>query len=253
MKKILFAIGFCLILSACAHKPEEPDGFYYAPVKTDFFTLTAFEKNIKMGQPLRIYIEGNGNPNPKQTLALTLAEKDPYPNVIYLARPCQFSDDEVCDNSIIWKEAQFNTEIVNEMKNAVLQLMRKYRAPNVEFVGYDGGATMALLLATRIPQTTRVITVAGILDTHAYAQNNRGVSFKKSLNPADEKNQISIKPQIHYVGKKDKITPQKTAERFVARQQKPVSATVKAVHNVGHYDWEDVQFDYYQMPNSSQQ
>ena len=139
------------------------------------------------------------------------------------------------------------------MKNAVLQLMRRYQAPSVEFVGYDGGATVALLLATRIPQTTRVITIAGILDTNAYTQNNRNVSFKKSLNPADEKKQLSTKTQIHYVGKKDKITPQKTAERFVATQNKAVNATVKAVNNVDHYDWLDVAFDYYQMPNSSKQ
>ena len=71
--------------------------------------------------------------------------------------------------------------------------MRRYRAPSVEFVGYDGGATLALLLATRIPQTTRVITIAGILDTNAYVQNNRGTSFKKSLNPADEKNVQNIR------------------------------------------------------------
>ena len=253
MKKILLALGFCLILSACANRPEEPEGFYYMPVKTDFFTLTSFEKNIKMGEPLRIYIEGNGNPNPKQAIALALAEKDPYQNVIYLARPCQFSDDDVCDHSIIWEDGQFNAEIVSEMKNATIQLMRRYRAPSVEFVGYDGGATLALLLATRIPQTTRVITIDGIMDTNAYVQNNRGTSFKKSLNPADEKNQLSVKPQIHYVGKKDKITPPKTAERFVARQPNPVNATVKTVNNVDHYDWLDVQFDYYQMPNSSKQ
>ena len=29
MKKILLALGFCLILSACANRPEEPEGFYY--------------------------------------------------------------------------------------------------------------------------------------------------------------------------------------------------------------------------------
>lgn len=251
MKKILLVLMCCTFLSACVNRPTEPDNFYYTPVKTDFFTLMSFEKNIKIGEPLRIYLEGNGNPNPKKTIALTLAEKDPYQNVIYLARPCQFSDDEICSSHpLIWKEAQFNTEIVNEMKNAVMQLIRKYKAPSIEFVGYDGGATMALLLATRIPQTTRVITIGGILDTDAYQQNT-GTSFNKSLNPADEKNQLSLKHQIHYVGKLDKKTPLKTAERFVSSQRNAVNAVVKSVNNVGHCDWEDVQFDYYNLPNSS--
>lgn len=245
MKKMLFLLGSCLILSACASKPEEPNGFYYTPVKTNFFTFTSFEKNIKNGQMLRIYIEGNGNPNPKQTTALTLAEKDPYQNVIYLARPCQFSDDEVCQHDTIWKDAQFNSEIIQQIQEAVLQLMRKYKAPSIELVGYDGGATVALLLANRIPQTKRVITIAGILDTAAYQQTNPRVSFKKSLNPADEKNQIAAKTQIHYVGKNDKLTPPKTAERFVTTQPHPINATVKAVSNVGHCDWADVSFDYY--------
>ncbi len=248
MKHILLILGLFCFLSGCTNRPIEPDGFYYMPVKTKFFTLTGYEKNIKPGAPLRIYIEGNGNPNPSKTVGLTLATKDPYQNVIYLARPCQFADDEVCTHSMIWKDAQFNAEIVQEMQEAVSQLMRKYRAPSVELVGYDGGGTMALLLANRIPQTTRVITVAGILDTAAYQQTN-GISLKKSLNPANEKNQIAAKKQIHYVGKMDKITPLKTAERFVSTQPNAVNATVKGVSHVGHCDWADVQFDYYKMPN----
>ena len=51
---------------------------------------------------VNIYIEGDGrawlnknrpslDPTPKNSLALKLAEIDPAPNVIYLARPCQYS------------------------------------------------------------------------------------------------------------------------------------------------------------------
>ena len=119
--------------------------------------------------------------------------------------------------------------------------MKKHKTPQVEFVGYDGGATMALLLSTKIP-TTQIITVAGILDT-----NTLDNLHAETLNPADYKDLIARVPQVHFVGGKDEITTKRQAERFVGRMKNPRSAKVKVLPNMKHTGWENIKFDFYSV------
>lgn len=245
MKKLyltFIAYFFCV---GCASIPEAPTGFEMKTVETEHFSMLIYEKNIQKEAPLRIYIEGDGTPAPRKNVALTLAEKDPMQNVIYITRPCQYHQNDVCKNPDLWGKDRYHPEIIHEMKDLITYLARKHRATELELVGYGGGAPVALLLANRLP-VRRVITVAGILDTDAYChQNGIPVMPEDSLNPARERKQLSMVPQIHYVGNNDKVTPKRLAERFVARLPDPVSATVKVVPNTGHSDWEEVEFDYY--------
>lgn len=246
MKKLYFILGLCLCICACSSVPKTPQGFKSSIIETEHFSFQIFEKeNIKRNKPIRFYIEGDGNPHPKSAVALKLAEKDPADNVIYLSRPCQYIDSAACQNSAVYKEARFHEEIFNEMEELTAFLMKKYKTPSIELVGYDGGGTMALLLATKLPRVTRVITVAGILDVDAYTKHNNLPALTESLNPADKRNIIAQIPQIHYVGGQDEITTRRMAERFVARLQNPKSAVVKVVPAMNHSDWEKVTFDYY--------
>jgi len=73
---------------------------------TSTFVLTAYERFQLDPKPslhaIHVYIEGDGNswknkytlsdnPTPKQPIALQLALQDPHHQVIYLARPCQYT------------------------------------------------------------------------------------------------------------------------------------------------------------------
>ncbi len=242
MKKLFLAGVFTLLTTGCAGIPNTPDGFHKKTVETKHFSFYVLEKDgIQKEKPLRIYIEGDGNPNPKTPTALKMAEQDNHPNVIYMARPCQYIDNEICSNSALYTSARFHRELIGEMEELTTFIMKKHKIPQVEFVGYDGGATMALLLSTKIP-TKQIITVAGILDTNTQSNLN-----PETLNPADYKDLIARVPQVHFVGGKDEITTKRQAERFVGRMKNPRSAKVKVLPNMKHTGWEHIQFDFYSV------
>ncbi len=242
--KYLFFL-FLIFLGGCVNRyPETPAGFTEKTIETEYFSIAIWEKNVKVGEPLRIYIEGDGDPTPKRAIALELAAKDPYQNVIYVSRPCQYIHCKECNNPLIWGRERFHEEIVNEMKELIVYLAYKYKTPSLELVGYDGGGTMALILATKIP-VARVITIGGILDTRVYAEEHN-LEPINGLNPGELKDMLARVPQTHYVGEEDNLTTRRMAERFVARLRNPRDAVVKIIPNATHTDWDSVPFDYYQ-------
>lgn len=239
---LLFLTG--LSVAGCmANKPETPIGFTEKTIETEYFSFAVWEKNVIPEKPLRIYIEGDGNPTPRRAIGLELAERDPSQNVIYVSRPCQYIYSKECSNPAIWKEERFHEEIIDEMKDLIEYLAIKYKTPSLELIGYDGGGTMALLLATKIP-VARVITIGGILDTASYTAEHDKTPIN-GLNPIDLKDDLSQIEQIHYVGGRDSQTTRRMAERFVARLKNPRSATVKVIPNATHTNWDNIAFDYY--------
>lgn len=245
MKK-LFCLMVSFMLSACSFIRPAPSGFQEVQIETEnYLTLNVWEKDtIKKGQILRLYIEGDGNPNPGDKIALYYAEQDPYDNVIYIARPCQWSNDKICKkNPKLYQEQRFHPEILREMEELISYLIRKYQAKGIELIGYDGGGLVAMEIATHI-QTKRVITIAGILDLNAYVHYNDVAEMPDAFNPADKLGVLSDIEQIHYVGTLDEITPARVAERFVAKMNNPKSAVVKRVKGVNHTNWKGVALDY---------
>ena len=240
-----YSLLLALLLSGCAWMRPDPNGFIDKKIETEYLTFSVWEKEgIENGKPLRIYLEGDGNPNPKDKIALYYAEQDPTKNVIYLARPCQWSEDKICKTKPeIYKEQRFHPEIMREIEEVVLYLKSKYKAPEVELIGYDGGATVALNLASQM-NVKRVITIAGILDTNAYTRYNDLQDMPDAQNPADKLSVLAEVEQIHYVGSQDEMTPRRAAERFVAKMQSPKSASVRSVNGIGHSDWKGVKLDY---------
>ncbi len=245
MNKILFS-GLLLLCTACSGIPQTPAGFEAKHIETEHFTIAVWEKtDIQKNGVLRLYIEGDGTPNPKKATALKLAEKDAYSNVIVMARPCQYIKDDACDNPLIWGDERYHPEIMAEMEELTTFLIRKYQAKGIEFVAYDGGAPVAFNLAARVGGTRRIITVAGILDLDAYIYKNKKNEMPNAENAAKQK-QILIAqiPQVHYVGGEDTITTRRMAERFVSRMKNPKSAVVKVVPDMGHDGWENIDLDY---------
>jgi len=222
----------CAAVTGCATRPENP-AFTEKVMETKYLSFAVWEKDIQKGEPLRIYIEGDGDPTPRKAVGFELAKNDPNQNVIYVSRPCQYVDCAECRNPALWQEERFNEEIVDEMKSLVVYLAHKYETPALDLIGYDGGGTMALLIASKIP-VRQVITVGGILDTQAYSREQNVIL--NGLNPADLTDKLAQVAQVHYVGGRDKKAPQSGAERFASRLRNAKSVQIKRLPNADHVE-----------------
>ena len=162
--KYFISILTILFITSCALLTPNPAHFKRTQIETKYLTFSVWEQeSIQPSKPIRIYIEGDGNPNPYHQIALYYAEQDPSNNVIYLARPCQWTNDKICETKPeIYKGQRFHPEMIREIEEVILLLINKYQAPTVELVGYDGGATIALNIAPKI-NTRKIIAIAGIL------------------------------------------------------------------------------------------
>ncbi len=244
MKKIT-ALLIALLLTGCSGIPRTPDGYQMKEVQTEHFSIPVWESTeLKKGKTIRFYIEGNGNPTPEDPMALKLAAKDPYINVVALSRPCQYEQNNLCQNQGIYTRHQYSSDVLKEMQEVVVYYIQKYQAPDVEFVAYDGGAPIAFYLALQLGRVHQIVTVAGILDTTAYANHNNLKPFVNAFNPIDYANKISTIKQIHFVGGKDRQTTPAMAERFVSKLHNPKSASVKIAPDMGHYGWDKIDLEY---------
>lgn len=225
MRKKRFLLFFLTsVLSACASLPH-PEGFSFQEIKTADFTLASWARIEKEGQPLRIYIEGDGfawvnaytpsfDPTPSELMVLELAQNDPSANVVYLARPCQFVMSKECQ-VYYWTNGRFDPKVIASEAEALRSLIAQYKAPSAELVGYSGGAAVALLASLDVSQVSKVYTIAGVLDHKAWTSFHRDSPLKGSLNPADYKQRLKKLPQTHFAGSADKNVPVSLTEKFV--------------------------------------
>ena len=227
--------AFLLLLTGCAIRPN-PDIWHEKTMETKYLSFQVWEKEMTPGEPVRIYIEGDGHPTPEHPVALELAERDSAPNVVYVSRPCQYVWCDECRNPALWQEERFHEDIIEEMRALIVHIAHKYQTSTVDLIGYDGGGTIALLLATKLP-INQVITVGGILDTQSYAKDHNIIL--NGLNPADFKDVLADVKQVHYIGGRDTDISRRSTERFVALLNQPKSAVIKVVPGATHTNWSD--------------
>lgn len=254
MKKIYFLFAL-LLLSACASEAPSINGFERKTYRAHHLNLTGQEKNIRAGQKVRVYIDGNATTGgwfSKKTVldnpvAAKLAQKDKSKSILYLDRPCYFSSDEICSPAI-WEEGKYTPEVIDEVVYALSNFAEKHKIPEYELVGYDGGAAIALLVAPRLNskkvQVSKVVTIAGILDTEQYALSRDEELHEASLNPAREGFSLSSIPQHHIVGALDKKTPSFYAEQFKKVVRNPVSFKVESYASADHDNWAKFKMKY---------
>lgn len=228
-------LGLQLLLSGCADPNVHADGMAQtvglrrAQLVTDSFVLTTFHRIARPDLPLTIYIEGDGlawrsrnqpsdNPTPHQALGLALAVADPAPNVVYLARPCQFTPMALnprCDASY-WTSKRYATEVVLAINQAVTQYAMQVPGQRLHLVGYSGGAALAVMVAAQRSDVASLRTVAGNLDTVEVNRLHAVSPMPESHNAIDFARQVAGIPQIHFSGADDTVVPALIAQRFIA-------------------------------------
>jgi len=219
MKKFLCVL---LFLSGCASF-QMPQTFTYRQIETEGFVISLWQKIENPKEPYYVYIEGDGHafnrqgqpttdPTPKSVLMRQMAANDNHANVIYLARPCQFTKGLACQQTY-WTTARFSPVVIEAEYQTLKEMIG--HAP-VILIGFSGGAQIAGLIAvTKDLNVKKVITIAGNLDHKAWTDYHHLPELSQSLNLADYKEKFAHIDQIHYVGEKDDVVPPVLTEEFV--------------------------------------
>ncbi len=247
---VLLLVG----LTACARQPvatapdalarAERSGLVESVAATAAGPVRLRARGVDGATRVHVYIEGDGHawrtrtqpsrdPTPRRPVALELALADPSAAVVYLGRPCQYAtaaELERCD-AAFWTSRRYSALVV-EAYAALLDALAA-QSPRARFglVGFSGGAAIAALLAARRDDIDWLVTVAGNLDTEAWAAHHAVAALDGSLNPAAGAHGLRDLAQVHLFGADDRVVPRATAERFIAR-----AGATDAVREIEDFD-----------------
>lgn len=201
----------------------------YQPLYTASFALTRYQRIRAPREPITVYIEGDGyawmapdvpspDPTPLVPVGLALAARDASPNVVYLARPCQYNGlaSARCSPRY-WTSARFSPEVIEVYDTALTQLKEKTGVHGFNLVGFSGGGAIVLLLASQRRDVLSVRTVAGNLDHKQWTGIHEMSPLSESLNAADHAQALAAIPQLHFVGAEDAVMPVTVANAYQHR------------------------------------
>lgn len=251
-------IGIIFFLVGCAGQDPLARGSTMAKknapigenLQSGRFTLASWQRIAPPVTTLRVYIEGDGfawrsrtrpsdNPTPLNPVGLMLAAADPSDNVLYLARPCQFTGvplPAACTPDW-WTDKRFSASIIESMNDALSQVTQRYPGAKIELVGYSGGGNIAALLAARRTDVYSLRTVAGNLDVAYVNKLHRVSAMPDAVNAISIAPKLAAMPQIHFSGSADNTVPPAVAERF-QRAVGTRCAQVEIVSGMEHgSDW----------------
>lgn len=214
---------------ATAQHLAQSGGLERSSVEAGGFMLTVFTRFDDPRQPVHVYIEGDGlawlsrtepspDPTPRNPLGLTLAAEDPAANVVYLARPCQYTDlgRVPCDQTY-WTDRRYSREVVSALAQALDACLLRAPGQRIHLVGYSGGAAIAVLLAAQRTDVASLRSVAGNLDPEAVNRHHQVSPMPGSLDPMDVAPMLADLPQVLFVGSADRVVPASVAQSYAQR------------------------------------
>lgn len=259
MKKNIVAVVLaCCLVVGCstisqrvshANDIAAAAGFRSKVIDTGSFKLTSFYRLSSQNKPINVYIEGDGltrvttyqisqNPTPIDPVALDLAVLDDAPNVVYIARPCQytsFKEDKNCEPKY-WDYSIFSEKIISSVDKAIGYYKDQAHAKEINLIGYSGGGGVAALLAARRDDVVTLRTVAGNLNHKAVTGYHDVSPLTDSLNPIDYAENLSKIPQHHFVGDMDTVVPVSIAKSYAQTVEKGNGCVnVSSLKGVTHY------------------
>lgn len=250
----LFSTLILLLLSACsttstieeristAEQTASLNNFEKRLVPAGDFVLTTYQRISDNHTPYAFYIEGDGsitsyqmissNPTPSKIMLLKLAMLDTRPNVIYIARPCQYTPMELNPNcnKEYWTNKRLSEEVIESINIAINKISNNQPC---HLVGFSGGGGAAVLVAARNNNVKDIITIAGNLDINKFSDHHKIYALNQSLNPIDYARKINNIPQLHISGSNDRIVPSNIAEVYV-KQSDSTCVHSKIFHGITH-------------------
>lgn len=235
----ILVIGFLMLMLGACQTSIKPDFERLSGAMQVTRVTTPYHQHFVLLQPsskssdtLHVYIEGDGrpwvkrylvakDPTPRAPLTLNLMRQDGQP-AIFLGRPCYFNDpaygltDAHC-NARLWTSARYSDVVVASMVDALRQLLADQDYQHVTLIGYSGGGTIAALMAQRMPEVTRLVTIAANLDVAAWTRHHVYSPLTESLDPA----RTGFKQpanQLHLAGSKDQTVPPELSATLLQAQ-----------------------------------
>lgn len=204
-------------------------GFEKLEIEGSQFVHTVYLTKGQSGKDWHVYIEGDGmpwiqnryisaDPSTAKPLMLRLMVLDSNP-VIYLGRPCYNLKhaDPAC-HPWHWTHGRYSEKVISSMKAALEKLIQQKKIKKITLIGHSGGGTLAMFVAPEINQVTQVVTLAGNLNVNAWSGKHGYSKLLGSLSPNEYSNLFISLPQIHLIGKKDRIIPLESTTHFVNHQ-----------------------------------
>ena len=185
--RYLFLIFITAVMTACATPAQRMDdtatrlGYTRTTATGPVFPEVIYAHNLSSGgRILHVYLGGDGSPwqhrywgsrdpTPRNPVMLKLMALYYAPS-IYLSRPCYdgYAKQAPC-NPLLWTQARYSSRVVNNMAVVLRKWMKSGNFKGAMLFGYSGGGALAMLLAQHVPETRGVVTIAGNLDTDAWA------------------------------------------------------------------------------------
>ena len=224
-------------------------GFQARYLQAGQFTLLSFFRAGGDGgsSPLVVYIGGDGDawknrfvlardPTPRDPQTLKLAVQEPAPNVVFLARPCQYTTPATARgcHPRYWAHGRYAEEVIEAISLAIDRYKAMVGAGEVELVGFSGGGTVAALIAARRPDIVGLTTVASNLDHAAWTAHHDLTPLRGSLNPADFAHQLEAVPQVHLAGEDDDVVPPAIIESYIGRMADHSRTRLIVMSDFGH-------------------
>ena len=190
---------------------------------TGRYEIAFWQKDTDTTSPVRVYIEGDGHsfdghgrptndPTPRGTFMRDLAARDASPNVVYMARPCQFTMSKNCTVHD-WTDGRFSDEIIDEMAGAVRFVARNRP---VVLIGYSFVAFVTAAIIEKNPDLNvgAWITIAGVLNHTDWTEYFGDVPLTGSVSL----NELPRTPARHYVAAHDNVVPRELSVRWVGAE-----------------------------------
>ena len=211
---------FLVILCGCVGGNIRENMDIINPTRSDLYSVATIQKITNKNTPVHIYIEGDGHafnsygrathdPSPRSNFMRDMANADTAPNVVYVARPCQFVMDNKCKKTD-WTDGRFSETMVDSVAAAIKQIVGKRP---VILVGYSGGAMISGLIIQKRPDIDVIqwITIAGVLNHSDWTEYFGDTPLKRSL----DMNTLPHISQIHYVAENDKTVPNALSKKWI--------------------------------------
>ncbi len=211
----------CFIVSACISSWVAPSDLSYMVVRSGEYSLVTYQRISDSTSPIHIYIEGDGasfdsrgrpssDPTPTGTFVRDLVARDPSPNVVYLARPCQYIMSRTCRQSD-WTDGRFSHQIIDSMADAVSAIAQNRP---VVLIGYSGGAMISGLIINNYPSINvqKWVTIAGVLRHSDWTEYFGDMPLLRSM----DMNELPKIPQVHYIAFGDQVVPNHLSRKWVS-------------------------------------
>lgn len=224
---------FLLILCGCV-TPNPPSDILLS-TSPDLFSVAATVRDSNNKLPVHIYIEGDGNafngvgrptsdPTPRGTTVRDMVAADDYPNVAYIARPCQFYMDPKCTVHD-WTDGRFSKPIIDSVANAIKQIAK---GRPVILIGYSGGAMVSGLVIKNNPDINikKWITIAGVLNHHDWTEYFGDAPLSASMDMTTLPN-VS---QHHFVAANDRVVPPELSKKWIPAQKMTIIPDATHTH-----------------------